>query len=167
MRFGAVPLLVLTILAIPPAQADDGALVERSALVEQLRPTDGPRYRSLAATVSVPPRVALDIRFTFDSADLTDEARAQLDEVGSALVSDVLASFRFDIEGHTDATGHSSYNLELSQRRADAVKAYLVSNFGISPARLTALGKGETQLRDTDKPDSGDNRRVEIVNRGD
>ena len=54
--------------------------------------------------------------------------------------------------------------MNLSQQRAKAVAEYLVNDHGINPARLTSVGKGESVLLETNNPNSGKNRRVEVIN---
>lgn len=68
------------------------------------------------------------------------------------------------IEGHTDSVGSDTYNQDLSQRRADSVKAYLVSQ-GVAPGKITAIGKGESSPVASNDSSSGRqlNRRVEII----
>jgi outer membrane protein OmpA-like peptidoglycan-associated protein len=110
--------------------------------------------------------VALDVRFATGSADLTDAARDTVDRIGKALNSQQLSSYKFRIEGHTDSTGRADRNLVLSQKRAEAVKAYLVSSEGIQADRLQTEGKGSSEPLDPDHPASGVNRRVQIVNLG-
>jgi outer membrane protein OmpA-like peptidoglycan-associated protein len=112
------------------------------------------------------PTIALDIRFATGSDVLTDAAHATVDRIGAALKSAQLSSFRFRLEGHTDSTGNPDANLALSQRRADAVKAYLVNNEGIQADRLETAGKGSSEPLDSEHPASGVNRRVQIVNLG-
>ena len=67
------------------------------------------------------------------------------------------------IEGHTDNTGDNAYNLELSQKRAEAVKKYLTEH-GIDPVRLTPKGYGDAQpIADNSTPQGrAMNRRVEV-----
>jgi outer membrane protein OmpA-like peptidoglycan-associated protein len=69
----------------------------------------------------------------------------------------------FTIEGHTDSVGSERSNQILSERRANAVRDYLIAN-GISDDRLTAVGYGETRPIDSNKTRSGraNNRRVEV-----
>jgi len=69
------------------------------------------------------------------------------------------------IVGHTDSDGEDAANLELSQKRAQAVKAMLVATFNIDAARLTTEGKGETQPIDNNTTSEGkaNNRRVEFI----
>ena len=71
----------------------------------------------------------------------------------------------FVIAGHTDASGAAGYNRELSERRAETVKKYLVDR-GIDPQRLETIGSGEDDLLLPDNPNDGRNRRVEIRNLG-
>jgi outer membrane protein OmpA-like peptidoglycan-associated protein len=67
------------------------------------------------------------------------------------------------IEGHTDDVGDAFANLDLSQRRADAVRAYLIAR-GVEPDRLLAVGHGESRpvVAGTDEAARGTNRRVEF-----
>jgi outer membrane protein OmpA-like peptidoglycan-associated protein len=107
----------------------------------------------------------LEVRFEFDSADLTPMAQAILDNLATALTTD-LAPYRFVLEGHTDAVGGDGYNLTLSERRAEAVQRYLLELYRIEPERMTAIGKGERELLLPDQPTAAPNRRVRVVNRG-
>ncbi|WP_340680119.1 OmpA family protein [Paraglaciecola sp.] len=67
------------------------------------------------------------------------------------------------IEGHASAPGDDSYNMKLSQKRADAVRALLISKFGIEAERITAVGHGETQLLDTSKSKAADNKNRRVT----
>ncbi|HET9578589.1 MAG TPA: OmpA family protein [Usitatibacter sp.] len=78
--------------------------------------------------------------FGFDQATLRGP-NAKLDEIAEALKGNPQIS-RVRITGYTDRLGSDSYNLKLSQRRAEAVKAYLVSK-GVAAGRLSAVGKGK------------------------
>jgi len=120
----------------------------------------------VAATEPAPPSVDLLVHFEFGSADLTRDARDLLDRLGAALQSSRLGDFRFRVVGDTDAIGSEDSNLKLSRERADAVKAYLVSTLQIAPRRLETMGLGKTQLIDPADPNSGANRRVQVVNLG-
>lgn len=110
--------------------------------------------------------VQFKVQFAFGSADLTNEARAVLNELGTALVSDQLSPYRFRITGHTDAIGESAFNLGLSDQRAQAVRDYLTSNFSVGQARLESVGLGESMLLEPGNPAADANRRVEIMNVG-
>jgi len=111
-----------------------------------------------------PPSVDLDIPFEYDSARLTASARAQLTELGHAIMAPALRTSRFGIYGHTDAAGSDDYNLRLSIRRAGAVRDFLLESFDITPDRLEVAGYGETRLKYPETPRDGRNRRVEVVN---
>lgn len=100
------------------------------------------------------------LTFEFDSAELTDEAKRNLDVISQALQDRELGSATFLIEGHTDATGNDRYNLTLSKNRANSVKSYLRSR-NVAGNRLRAKGYGEKRPRVADAY-AADNRRVEL-----
>jgi len=99
---------------------------------------------------------------------LTPQAKKTLDQLGIALTSADLSSYRFRIEGHTDTVGSPGYNKALSERRANAVTAYLESKFGLPAQRLEAVGMGEDGLLVATPPQTANeqNRRVNVVNIG-
>ncbi|UVK38469.1 OmpA family protein [Mesorhizobium sp. AR10] len=112
---------------------------------------------------SAPPeKSGLDmlINFGLDSAELDTTARAELGEFAKALKDDRLSTLEFVVEGYTDASGSANYNAGLSERRAQSVTAFLTSN-GVEPARIKAIGMGETHPRNPD-PYDPTNRRVEM-----
>ena len=110
--------------------------------------------------------IDLYVNFEYDSAEITQDARITLNQLGTALKDPKLSAYSFKIAGHTDATGSEEYNRQLSQRRADAVAKYLGSEFGISTTRLTSIGYGKSQLIDPTRPEDGVNRRVQVINTG-
>jgi OOP family OmpA-OmpF porin len=81
--------------------------------------------------------------FDFDKAILTDTARAQLDKEVVARLGEYSSVRLIHVEGHTDRIGTQEYNQKLSERRADAVKAYLVSK-GVDGAKIETIGMGKT-----------------------
>lgn len=111
-------------------------------------------------------RVDLEILFDYDSDRINPASFRQLTALVDALNDPSLGGGRFVVAGHTDAVGSSSYNLGLSERRANAVFRFLVEYGGISPKRLVTEGYGEDLLKFPDAPESGQNRRVEIINLG-
>ena len=115
------------------------------------------------ANKPAPGKASLLITFPTDSAELTADARATLDTLARAVQSDALAGFSFKVEGHADARGDAEHNLKLSQLRAEAVVAYLISQRGILPERLTAVGRGSAEPLNTMRIDAPENRRVTIV----
>jgi outer membrane protein OmpA-like peptidoglycan-associated protein len=111
-----------------------------------------------------PLSVNLYVNFEFNSAELTSDARITLDQLGTALRDPKLAAFSFVIAGHTDAVGGDEFNQKLSERRAEAVRNYMIARCGIAANRLSAKGYGKSQLLDPEHPEDGVNRRVQIIN---
>jgi OOP family OmpA-OmpF porin len=99
------------------------------------------------------------VDFEFNSSRLTEPARETLDEVGAALQKQ--PDMQVEIQGYTDSIGADAYNLNLSQKRAAAVKAYLVSK-GLSDTSLTAKGYGKVDpiASNATKEGRAQNRRV-------
>lgn len=142
-----------------------------SATADAADPDANAIIRSLAPITYLPehggkPRRAIDleVRFQTGSAKLTPSAKTLLSRLATALKSDALSSSRFEIVGHTDASGSASSNQKLSERRAKSVVEYLAAAHGIAKSRLSAIGRGEEQLKDVLIPNSAANRRVEIIN---
>lgn len=121
------------------------------------------RPRAAPAPAPVPAKTTFssDALFDFDKSDLKPEGKKNLDEL-IAKIKGVNLEVAIAV-GHTDSVGTEAYNLALSRRRADAVKAYLVSQ-GIPADRIRAEGKGESQPVASNATDEGraKNRRVEI-----
>jgi outer membrane protein OmpA-like peptidoglycan-associated protein len=107
-----------------------------------------------------------DVYFTFNSAELREESEPTLREIADLMRKH--ADWRLSIEGHTDNIAGDAFNLELSKRRAAAVKDALVTRYGISTSRLTTDGHGRSQPVDTNDTAEGRarNRRVELVRQG-
>ena len=105
------------------------------------------------------------VNFEFDSAELTSQGRAALREIGNTLIqADNLGSIT--VEGHTDSLGADDYNMNLSQRRAESVRDFLVQNFSqLSNSNFTVRGIGEARPIADNGTDEGRarNRRVEII----
>ena len=102
-----------------------------------------------------------NITFNTDEYLIKNEFYATLDSVGKVLFK--YKDTQLDVIGHTDSTGNDSYNMTLSQRRANSVASYLENN-GIPANRLATLGMGETQPIADNSTASGraQNRRVEL-----
>ena len=120
------------------------------------------------ATAADAPSVNLTVQFGNNSAELTPAAVRTLSELGKALSNSALSTFHFRIEGHTDTVGGADANKALSERRAQAVAAFLTSRFGIDAARLEPAGMGEDGLLIQTAPNTAEprNRRVQVVNLG-
>jgi outer membrane protein OmpA-like peptidoglycan-associated protein len=106
------------------------------------------------------------VRFQVNSARLTENARHQLDVLGSVLSKHASSDGKFVIGGHTDATGNDAYNKKLSQRRAKAVVEFLVSQHRIARSMFIPVGYGESRLIAGHSPEDPAHRRVEVVNIG-
>ncbi|MEO8315854.1 MAG: OmpA family protein [Pseudomonadota bacterium] len=175
----ALGAAVAAIAADPP---QSGEVVSQSQIEAALakpvdQSPDKPRTRGLTirattegrdaqqTPASAPPAVNLTIPFEYNSAELRPESVRQLAQLESALKADALAHYRFLVAGHTDASGNAAYNRELSQRRAEAVRRFLIAG-GVSGDRLDAVGQGEDRLLLPEQPDDARNRRVEIRNLG-
>lgn len=110
-----------------------------------------------------------DVLFDFDRSDIRRDGIPTLEKLGQAIAD--LEPQSVKINGHTDSQGSESYNLQLSQERAQAVATWLSNNTNISGDRLTIKGYGESQpLTDNEMPNGQDNpagraknRRVELI----
>jgi outer membrane protein OmpA-like peptidoglycan-associated protein len=109
-------------------------------------------------------KIDLEIYFEYNSARLAAEAGPQLNQLGDALRSPRLKNAAIIIAGHTDAKGSQSYNERLSDRRADAVKRYLVERLNVPAENLATAGYGKRHLKNPDDPYGPENRRVQILN---
>ena len=107
--------------------------------------------------------VSHGILFDTDSDRLKPESAAVIQSIAKGLEAN--PALKLLIEGHTDSVGDAAHNLDLSKRRAEAVKAVLVSQFGIDASRLTTAGLGATKPMDSNDTPQGrsQNRRVEFV----
>jgi OOP family OmpA-OmpF porin len=124
-------------------------------------PAPAPAPKPAPAPVKEKVTMAAETNFDFDKAVLKPEGKARLDDLVGKLKAvnlEVVIAI-----GHTDSIGTNAYNQKLSVRRANAVKAYLVSK-GIEANRIYTEGKGETQPVADNRTKEGraKNRRVDI-----
>jgi OmpA-OmpF porin, OOP family len=184
-------LVAWAVLVAAPADAQMDDATRK--LIEQLRPGTGPQVtRGLRPAGSPAPAVetapvapaaapanarpaqpaqgtaSITVTFGSGSSDLGPEARRQLQVLGNAITSGELAIFRFRIEGHTDTVGDAMSNRMLSDRRAAAVRDFLIANFAVRPERLEAIGLGDSVPAVPTPPNTSEprNRRVVVVNLG-
>ncbi|MCD4794425.1 MAG: OmpA family protein [Bacteroidales bacterium] len=110
----------------------------------------------------LPPTYTLkDVRFDTNSAKLKTSSYQSLNELAEFMLHKT--SLKIELAGHTDSEGEADMNLDLSQRRAETVRNYLIKK-GVPGNRLTAVGYGETQPVATNSTDKGKslNRRTEV-----
>jgi peptidoglycan-associated lipoprotein len=105
-------------------------------------PTDAEIFASWSLDQLNEKGLLVDVYFAYDVADLSDEARGSLGK--NADVMKKWPTTKVMVEGHADARGTSEYNMALGERRASAIRDYLVS-LGIAAARVTIVSKGEEE----------------------
>jgi outer membrane protein OmpA-like peptidoglycan-associated protein len=110
------------------------------------------------------PKIDLEIYFDYNSANVAPKAEPQLAELGNALRDSRLKGSVLVLGGYTDAKGSADYNQKLSERRAAAVKKYLVEKLKLPADGLNTVGYGATHLKNADEPFAPENRRVQIIN---
>jgi outer membrane protein OmpA-like peptidoglycan-associated protein len=118
----------------------------------------------IAEIASTKPKIDLNIQFEYNSAEISKTSLSSVQELGKALSNPSLKGSTFVVAGHTDAVGSEPYNLDLSERRADTIKHYLVEKYGIAGNDLVTVGYGKTKLKDASNPTAPINRRVQVVN---
>lgn len=157
-------------LSVGPQQAaDPAAAAAEGKFVQKIR---GRTTRSLsvsereeiAAIVKDKPKIDLEINFDYNSADISPKSMPSVQALGRALSNNDLKGSTFVVAGHTDAAGGEGYNQDLSERRAEAIKRYLVEKYGINGTDLVAVGYGKSKLKDPSQPMAEVNRRVQVVN---
>jgi len=155
-------------LSVGPQQSS-GLNTDQAKFVQSVR---GRATRSLstaereeiATIVQDKPKIDLEINFDYNSADISARSMPSVQALGRALTNPDLKGSTFVVAGHTDAAGGEEYNQGLSERRADAIKRYLVDKYGIASGDLVTVGYGKSKLKDPSQPMSEVNRRVQVVN---
>ena len=155
-------------LSIGP-QADPVPNATETKLIQSVR---GRATRSLSSTereeiatvAKDKPNIDLEITFDYNSADISAKSLPSVQALGRALTSPDLKGSTFVVAGHTDAAGGEAYNQDLSERRADSIKRYLVEKYSIAATDLVTVGYGKSKLKDPSQPMAEVNRRVQVVN---
>lgn len=170
VRALAVPKKPLTRgLSMTPQAPEPAANPEQVKFLQTVR---GRSTRSLSTTereeiatiAQAKPNIDLEITFDYNSADISAKSLASVDALGRALTSPDLKGSTFMVAGHTDAAGGEAYNQDLSERRADSIKRYLMDKYGMTTTDLVTVGYGKSKLKDPSQPLSEANRRVQVVN---
>jgi outer membrane protein OmpA-like peptidoglycan-associated protein len=110
------------------------------------------------------PQIDMEIKFDYNSASISQSSMPAVQQLGEALSDPKLQGSTFVVSGHTDAIGGEAFNQDLSERRADTIKKYLVDNYHIAAGDLVTVGYGKSHLKDPAHPDAAVNRRVQVVN---
>ncbi len=171
LAFGAAVCLATAPWAlVAPAQADPAYSAKKvvDLFVKDKAAREAGKTRAICVGTAAecptpkapaPAHFDLLVNFDFNSDKLTQAAKDNLNQFAKALQDPQLKGEKFEIDGHTDATGTEEYNFGLSERRADAVVSYLASQ-GIDASELIPKGFGKTKPR-VANPYSAENRRVE------
>jgi outer membrane protein OmpA-like peptidoglycan-associated protein len=118
----------------------------------------------IAEIASTKPKIDLEINFDFNSASIRPSSIPSVQALGQALSDPKLKGSTFVVAGHTDGVGSDAFNQDLSERRADTIKHYLVDNYHIANSDLVTVGYGKSKLKDSQDPTDAINRRVQVVN---
>ena len=143
--------------------AQDGKFVDTLRQRPTRSLTESEREKIATITKSRP-SIDLEINFEYNSARIGQAAAATVNELGKALTDPTLKGNTFILAGYADASGKAAYNQNLSERRADSVKQYLMEKFGLDASSLVTVGYGSTHLKNTKDPYGAENRRVAVTN---
>jgi outer membrane protein OmpA-like peptidoglycan-associated protein len=156
------------LFATAPLRADELPFKSAEEIYEELFGAGAPTGSDAGATATDTATAGatralseLVVPFGLGSSRITADGRRQLDAL-AAVIAEAPDDARFEVAGHTDASGDAAMNQRLSEARARAVVGYLVDEHGVARARLTSRGYGESRLRNAHQPRSPVNRRVEI-----
>ncbi len=163
-RLVSLGLLTLAFSAFETACTDDEKKAEETVQAEAEAAPAEP-----ASDVTEPPAAPLAdlsgeaIYFAFDYSSLNGDSQSTLGKVAEAMKAD--AAMKLTVEGHTDERCSTEYNLALGERRANAVKSYLI-NLGIDAGRLSTVSLGEERPVEEGKSEEAwsKNRRAVFVN---
>jgi outer membrane protein OmpA-like peptidoglycan-associated protein len=152
-----LPALATARLMAEPSESNGAKISYRNVRIAESTPDFS---RSIAASGRY---VTHGILFDTNSDCLKTESAAVIKSVARGLEAN--PNLKLRIEGHTDTTGSAAANLDLSKRRAEAVKTVLVTQFGVGADRLTTDGLGSSKPLDSNDTPQGraQNRRVEFV----
>jgi len=151
-------------LGAPPTNAQDTQFL-KSLRNRATRSITLAEREKIATIAQDKPGLDLDeITFEYNSAKLAPSAMTTARHLGEALTSADLKGNTFIIEGYTDSKGGTEFNQKLSERRADAVKRFLVAEYKIPATDLVAVGYGKSRLKNPSDPFAAENRRVRVVN---
>lgn len=188
LRSGAVFMLgTLMLLVLPIAAASAQTAVTTAEIIEKLavdaesdidlaalkqQASDRIKARADAQPQKRPPivpqltklpQLRFDVVFDPDSSLIRPASYQTIGSIADALTDPKMRPYRYLIVDHVESAGRRDHNLILSQRRADSIRDVLVNTFKVSPKRLLALGLGEEQLQDVNRPAAPANARVQLI----
>jgi outer membrane protein OmpA-like peptidoglycan-associated protein len=150
--------------AIDPAKAAAETQAIDALRNRKTRSLSSGERQQIAEIAKDKPNIDLEITFDYNSADISRQAEPAVQALGKALSNPSLRGSTFMVAGHTDAAGGESYNQDLSERRADAIKRVLVTRYGLAADDLVTVGYGKSMPKDAANPMAPANRRVQVVN---
>ena len=143
---------------------DLAALKQQAADRIKARADAQPQKRPpIAPQLSKLPQIRFNVVFDQDSSLIRPPSYQTIGSIADALTDPKLRPYRYLIVDHVESAGRRDHNLILSQRRAESIRDVLVNTFKVSPKRLQALGLGEEQLQDVNRPASPANARVLLI----
>ncbi|WP_050424009.1 OmpA family protein [Bradyrhizobium tropiciagri] len=151
------------------AQVDPAATAKETSFLNtvrnrQTRSLSLGERQEIADIAANKPKIDLEIHFDYNSAQIAKGSTQAVQELGKALSDASMKGSTFVLAGHTDAIGSEAYNQDLSERRADTIKTYLVEHYGLNGSDLVTVGYGKTRPKDPNAPMDPTNRRVQVVN---
>jgi outer membrane protein OmpA-like peptidoglycan-associated protein len=150
-------------LSFDPNRASETAFIN-SVRNRSTRSLSMDERNQLDTIASNKPKIDLEINFDYNSASISKSSVNAVQQLGEALSDPQLKGSTFVVSGHTDGIGSEAYNQDLSERRADTIKKYLIDNYHLAAGDLVTVGYGKTRLKDTANPADPINRRVQVVN---
>ena len=143
---------------------DVAALKQQAADRIKARADAQPQKRPpIAPQLTKLPQIRFDIVFDQDSSLIRPASYQTIGTIADALTDPKLRPYRYLIVDHVESAGRRDHNLILSQRRAESIRDVLVNTFKVAPKRLQALGLGEEQLQDVNRPAAPANARVQLM----
>ena len=158
------PSLSRTLSAHRPETVDANAGFVDSLRNRPVSAFTGDDRAKLTAFKADKPSIDLELQFDFNSDVLRGHALKTATLLGDAIASPEFKNRTFLIAGYTDAKGTDQLNQSLSERRAEAVRTFLITRYQIPAADLIAVGYGKMDLKTPADPNAAVNRRVQAVN---